>query len=86
MQGRDREGNRLYLFSQIKEITGVEDEHLIQKAITACQDDKGKYKVDDVVAMLLGEEFHTITSKKKAVVSNVLKLLLKTLSSGKSSL
>ncbi|GAB1601843.1 ubiquitin carboxyl-terminal hydrolase 25-like isoform X3 [Argonauta hians] len=46
--------------SQIKEVTGIEDPNVITKAIRACCNKDGKYKIEDVVTMLVQDssEYH----------------------------
>jgi hypothetical protein len=35
--------------NQIKEITGIHDEKVIKRAIDACQDENGKFDIENVV-------------------------------------
>ena len=53
--------------NQIKEITGIHDEKVIKRAITACQDENGKFDIENVVAMLVAEDSHVNNSPSKKV-------------------
>ncbi|XP_060064125.1 ubiquitin carboxyl-terminal hydrolase 25-like isoform X1 [Ylistrum balloti] len=68
-QPRSAEEN--YIYAQIKEITGVDDERVIRRAITACQDRDGKYEIENVVTMLLADDFVNPALKKKSAVTPV---------------
>lgn len=63
-QGRKQE-EITTICNQIKEITGIHDEKVIRMAINACQDEHGKFDVENVVAMLVAEDSHVNNSPPK---------------------
>nr|XP_022324465.1 ubiquitin carboxyl-terminal hydrolase 25-like isoform X2 [Crassostrea virginica] len=55
------------LFAKVKEVTGVNDDIVIQRACEACQDSSGNVKVEDVVSMLLNDDSIHAKTKSKVV-------------------
>ncbi|XP_071095553.1 ubiquitin carboxyl-terminal hydrolase 25-like [Haliotis cracherodii] len=57
-------GDDAKTYDTIKEVTGIDNPQVIQEAITACKNNEGSFKVEDVVAMLLGDESDRLAKKQ----------------------
>lgn len=53
---RVREEKLSQTYATVKEITGIEDQRVIDEAISACRTKDGSYKVEDVVSMLVQDD------------------------------
>ncbi|XP_070201808.1 ubiquitin carboxyl-terminal hydrolase 25-like isoform X2 [Littorina saxatilis] len=53
---RSREDLLSQTYATVKEVTGIDDQCVIDEAISACQTKDGTYKVEDVVSMLIQDD------------------------------
>ena len=53
---RGRDEKLIQTYATVKEITGIEDQRVIDEAISACRTKDGSFKVEDVVSMLVQDD------------------------------